>query len=121
MPIQPGDVFRPRAVGSHTHIIISAVTPEGKVLTVNWTTLDAECLDDACILRANEHEDIRHDSSIAYSRAELRSAAKMNSALAAGLLEQRPRLSPEILRRVVQGGLDSRELRADWKALLPKL
>lgn len=119
--MQPGDVFRPRAIGSHTHIIISAVTPDGKVLTVNWTTLDAECLDDTCILHANDHEDIHHDSSIAYSRTELRDAARMNSALAAGLLEQRPRLSPEVFRRVIKGGLDSRELRGDWKALLAKL
>ncbi len=121
MDIQPGDVFRPRALGSHVHIVVSAVTAQGKVLTVNWTSLDKECLDDACVLQPGDHPHIRHASAVAYSRRELRDAGKLRQAIAAGLLEVLPRLSPEVFQRVVAGAHRSKELGRDFKSLLPPL
>lgn len=119
MELRPGTVFRPRAVGSHTHIVVTAVTPQGKVLTVNWTTLDDECVDDACILGCGDHPAITHPSTVAYSRRELRDAAKLRLAFAAGLLELLPPLPPAVLNRVLSGARHSPELGADFKSLLP--
>jgi len=119
MDIRPGTVFRPRAVGSHTHIVVTAVTPLGKVLTVNWTTLDDECVDDACVLDRGDHPAIEHPSTVAYSRRELRDLVKLQQAIAAGLLALLPPLAPAVLNRVLSGARCSPELGADFKAMLP--
>ena len=115
---QPGQVFRPRALQSHVHLVISAVTPDGRILTVNWTTLDDECIDDACILHPGDHPAIRHDSTVAYSFAELRDAEKFIRAADAGLLEFLPPLQPAVFRRILEGA--NKSLRENWKNLLPK-
>ena len=112
-------VLWPRAPGSHVHVVLTdPVGVAGQVLVVNWTTLDEECADDACILRPGDHPAIRHESSMACSRAHLWRADKIAFALANGILNEPASLSPAVLQRVTDGGHRSPELRPEWKALL---
>ena len=117
-----GQVFRPKAIQAHVHLILSSPsTPSSAVLVVNWTTLDEDCIDDACVLYPGDHSVIRHPSAIAYSRARLWQAEKIMIAVKNGLLDELESLTPAVLKRVVEGGIVSPELRPEWKAILPKL
>src|ERR1035438_4791152 len=70
--IKPGTVILPRAGGSHPHVVLSEPFGVEKfVLVVNWATLDAECIDDACVLQPGDHAVVSHPSSMAYSWAHL--------------------------------------------------
>lgn len=121
MSLQLGQVFRPRAIQAHVHLIISKPSVLGPVLVTNWTTLDEDCTDDACILNPGDHPAISHPSAIAYSRARLWQAQKIIMAIENGLLIELEPLAPAVLRRVIDGGGQSPELRPEWKAMLPKL
>ena len=87
---------------------------------VNWTTLDEECVDDECRLQPGDHPLVCHESSMAYSRAHLWREERILFALENGALEAFEPLSDAVLKRVVDAARASRELRAEWKAVLPE-
>ena len=120
--VQPGMVLLPRAGGSHPHVVLSGpFGPEQQVLVVNWTTLDSECIDDACVLQAGDHPLIRHPSAMAYSRAHLWRKEKILFAIANDSLAELAPLAQSVLQRVIEGGRRSPELRKEWKTILPKI
>jgi len=114
-------VLRLRIGGAHVHVVLSE--PSGatrEILVVNWTTLDEDCVDDACVLQPGEHPAVHRASSMAYSRAHLWRADQVVFALQNGVLEELNAVSPEVLRRMTSGALTSPELRSEWKKLLPQ-
>ena len=120
--IKLGQVYRPKAFQAHYHVVISnPPQKQGPVLVVNWTTFDDNCIDDACVLNAGDYPTIRHPSTIAYARAHLWRAEKIAFAVANGILDELEPVDAGVLKRIVEGGLKSKELRAEWKAMLPKL
>ncbi len=124
MPSQakPGVVVLPCAFGSHPHVVLSEpFGPAGQVLIVNWTTLDEECIDEACMLHCGDHPAIQHTSTMAYSRAHLWREERILFALANDSLRELAPVALTVLKRMVEGGRESPELRPEWKAVLPKL
>jgi hypothetical protein len=120
--IKRGTVILPRAGGSHPHVILSdPFGVERHVLVVNWTTLDEECIDDACVLQAGDHAAISHPSSMAYSRAHLWREEKILFAVANGSVTDLAPVSAPVFKRMIEGAQQSRELRPEWKAVLPKI
>ena len=122
MRVKPGMVLLPRADGSHPHVVLSEPFGENRyLLIVNWTTLDDECVDDSCTLQAGVHPAISHTSTMAYSRAHLWREARILFAIANESLKELPPASQAVLTRIIEGARQSPELRAEWKAVLPKL
>ena len=120
--VKPGMVLLPRAFGSHPHVVLSEpFGSDAQVLVVNWTTLDEECVDGACLLQGGEHPALRHPSTMAYSRAHLWRKEKILFAMANGAVAELAPVSLPLLRRMVEGGRQSPELRHEWKAVLPKI
>ena len=120
--VKPGMVLLPRAGGSHPHVVLSELFgPEEQVLVVNWTTLDSQCIDDACVLQAGDPPMIRHLSAMAFSRAHLWRKEKIQFAIANDSLAELAPLAQSILQRVIEGGRRSPELRKEWKSVLPKI
>ena len=115
-------VLLPRALGAHSHVILSEpFDSAGHVLIVNWTTLDEECIDEACVLQPGDHPALQHASTMAYSRAHLWREDKIVFAIANGSLARLAPVSQAVLKRMIAGGRQSPELRAEWKAVLPIL
>jgi hypothetical protein len=117
--VKPGQVFRPKAFQAHAHVLLSPPNERGLVLAVNWTTFKEECVDEACFLDPGDHPALRHRSTIAYSRAHLWQVEKIVAAVANGVLEELEPLSPATLTRLIAGARQSKELRREWKRMLP--
>ena len=119
--LKPGVVLLPQVVGAHPHVVLSdSFGSEKFILMVNWTTLDAECIDDACVLEPGDHPIIVHASSMAYSRAHLWREDKIIFALHNFSIKELAPISASVLERMIGGARKSPELRAEWKAVLPR-
>jgi hypothetical protein len=118
-PGQLGFTFLPDAEGSHPRVVISRPNSDGKVVVVNWTTLNDTCIDDACILHANEHALLHHESTVVYSRARLYDTRRVQFASQHGGIIPVGPVSASVLQRIIQGAKNSPELREEWKQLLP--
>ncbi len=120
--VRPGMVLRPRAVGAHVHLVMSEpFGPEHRVVVVNWTTLDEQCIDDACLLEPGDHPAIRHTSSVAYLRAQLWRVARICYAIENGLLAELEPLAPPVCKRIIAGAWASPEFQRRWTRLLPSV
>ncbi|MBI2926215.1 MAG: hypothetical protein HYY24_10985 [Verrucomicrobia bacterium] len=118
--VRRGMVLRPRAVGAHVHMVVSEpFGPTEQVVIVNWTTLDEQCVDDACLLQPGDHPALRHTSSVAYSMAQLWRIARIAFAIDNGLLVELEPLSPSVLKRIITGASASPEFPKHWTRLLP--
>ena len=115
----PGTVLRPKAVGAHAFVIIGLTLDQRHVLATAWTSLDDECPDDECILGPGDHEEIDRPSALALSRARLWDAGKLKQAVEAGLFYITKALAIGTMERILPAVRRSRNLRREWKALLP--
>lgn len=107
--------------GSHPHVVLSE--PFGnqrQILIVNWTTLDDECIDDACVLNADDHPAIKHTSTMAYSFAHLWREERILFAVANGSLVELPSVAQPVLKPIIDGAKHSPELRPEWKSVLAR-
>jgi len=116
-----GCAFRVPGQG-HVWFVLSAADASGKILCVNLTTLDDECPDDECILMHVDYEWIEenHPTAVAFSRAKLWDEAKLDQALANGLLNQPnpPALLPATIAKVQAAAKTSYQLSRAFKAML---
>lgn len=115
----PGTVLRPKAVGAHAFVVLGNSPDQLQILTAAWTSLDEECPDDECQLGPDDHAEISHRSALALSRARLWDAGKLRQAIAADLIQIRAPLGLGSLKRILLDALQSRNLRREWKTLLP--
>ena len=118
-PLQPGVVLRPLAEGAHAFVVLSHPAADGRLLVAAWTTLDEQCPDDECLLQPSDHPEISHASALAFSRARLWEAAKIQQSMTAGAVRLAAPLSPTVLKRVIASAHAARALRREWKSLLP--
>ena len=120
-PIQPGFVFRVKALRAHPWVVLSAPTLDNpKFVAANWSTLDDTCIDDACILNRADHPLITRPSTMIFSRARLWDSDRLSSGIDQQALEVLPQVSAIVLKRIIDGARKSPELRQEWKDLLPQ-
>ena len=86
------------------------------------SSLDEECPDDECFLEHSDYGwiEINHRTVVAFSRARIWNASKIQLAIAKGLikcpvLDAVPKAA---VSKVIKAALTSRELGADMKAFL---
>jgi hypothetical protein len=74
----------------HVYFVLSQPNAFGKVLCVNLTTLDDECIDNECTLDDSEYSWIKpkHPTAVAFSRAAIWDAALIDQCLQDGTLGQ---------------------------------
>ena len=94
----------------------------GKVVCVNLTTLDNECVDDECILDDHDYSWIKpnHPTAVAFSFAQSYDVVKIEQAFKNGILKSAvPNVVPAAtLAKVRAIAANARELSRDLKALL---
>lgn len=115
----PGTVLRPKTLGAHAFVILGRTSDERQVLAAAWTSLDEECPDDDCLLDSSDHPEISHPSALALSRARLWEVEKLLQAVESGLIKVTVSLGSDGLKRIVSDARKSRNLRREWKTLLP--
>jgi hypothetical protein len=107
----------------HPFFVISDPAANGgKVLCVNLTTLDEDCVDDECILDENDYAWIKpnHPTVVAFSRARVWDAALIDQCLQNGYLHapNPPVVPAATVAKVVTIGQNARELSPDHRAFL---
>lgn len=75
-------------------------------------------MDDVCILAPSDFGLLTHPTTVAYSRAQIGTAAKLDALVRAGDFALVTAVPAVTLRRILQGGLASRELSAAKKRLI---
>jgi hypothetical protein len=94
----------------------------GKVLCVNITTLDEDCVDDECVLKHSDFAWIEpnHPSAVAFSRAKVWDYERIEDAMKQGILRlcRCPIVPRTTLQKVIEAAKKSKELSQDLKALL---
>ncbi len=90
----------------HLHVVLTAPTPEGEVVTVaicsrkRWSET-LICLD------IGDHPFIKHASVVAYRYARIRKCTAIEQALSRGMARAKERISEPLLRRMQQALIDS--------------
>jgi hypothetical protein len=107
----------------HPYFVISdPASNDGKVLCVNLTTLDEDCIDDECCLDENDYAWIKpnHPTVVAFSRAQVWDSSKIEQCLRDGTLDPvTPPIVPSAtIAKVVAIAKVSRELSPDMRKLL---
>lgn len=103
------------------HIWIVLTDPArtgGEILLVNFTSLTEECVDDTCILAQADFILLTHDTSVAYSRSQVGTVAKLEELIGQGVFTEVTPVPPATLQKILQGARDTRELSADKKRLI---
>jgi len=105
----------------HLFIIISDPQQDlERVLLANVTTWE-EYKDDACILEPDDWPGfgfLKHKSCIDYRRAVIQTARRIERLLESGQAVSRPRVSPELLQKILKGAEESRFLSGKCALLL---
>ena len=103
------------------HIWIVLTDPArtgGEILLVNLTSLTEECADDNCILAQADFILLTHDTTVAYSRSQIGTAAKLEALIQQCVFTEVTAVPAATLQKILQGARDSRELSADKKRLI---
>jgi hypothetical protein len=106
----------------HVFFVLSAPTPEGKVLCVNFTTLDDDCIDDECPVDSSDYAWIQpgHPTTIAFSKALVLDSALIDQCLQNGKLQapNPPIVPAATCAKVALIGKTSRELSPERRGML---
>lgn len=115
-----GTTLRCNLPPRHIYVVLSdPAQTGGSILLVNLTTLDEDCVDDACILEAEDYQPfLTHRSTVAYSRAQPGPAAKLQELVEGGHFRQMPRIPTATLTKILTGARQSRELSDSQKQLV---
>lgn len=90
----------------HLWVIVSNPTPDDAVVMFNLTSWRKGC-DETCLIKANEHPFVKHDSVVAYGRGQLLTRTDWNRLQRLGFCQEHQPLSDVLLKRIQQGALDS--------------
>jgi hypothetical protein len=124
--ISLGDAFwwRPRGSGQPSHLYFVITRPRGpdqEVLLVNMST-KRKGSDLSCILKPGDHPEIEHESIIEYGKAlttRIRDLERMLSQFP-DLCSRAEKASPELIRKIQEGGLRSPHLAEEYKRWIEK-
>jgi len=103
------------------HIWIVITTParaNGEILLVNLTSLTEECADDACILTPSDYGMLTHNTTVACSRSQIGTDAKLDALIQQGYFFVITSVPEPALQKILQAARESRELSADKKRLI---
>ena len=114
-----GTTLRCNLPPRHIYIVLSdpAQTAE-RILLVNLTTLDDDCVDDACILEPADYSLLTHATTVAYSRAQEGAAATLQQLVDDGDFRLITPIPTATLAKILKGAHQSRELSNSQKRLL---
>ena len=118
--IEPGDTFLKLDRWNHLWFAISLSNSEGEVAIANLTTHRPELPGhEACqVLQPGDHPYIRHDSCIYYRGARLISAELLEDRVATGASPRHETATRELLRRIQDAAIASRETDAAVKRVV---
>jgi hypothetical protein len=106
----------------HVYFVLSDPTPQGKVLCVNFTTLDDECIDDECPVDYTDYAWIQvgHPTTIAFSKSLVLKSALIDKCLKDGTLQapNPPIVPAATVAKVAAVGKTSRELSQERRDML---
>jgi len=100
-----GDTFRLTnpSIDSHLHIIISDPAQDSdRIVTANFTSWRAD-KDQSCIVEPGEHRFTKVRSCVDYRRDTLITLAQYEQFLASRALAPHDPVSPDLLRRILDG------------------
>lgn len=120
--ITPGFTFlspTPEYNTKHLFIIISIIDNNKKALCVNVTTKKDR--DMSCILKAGDHEFIKHDSVVNYGDAIIPEIDKLIEAINKGLIEPNKPIDDNLLNRILKGALNSNAFPKGYLKYIPKV
>ena len=90
------------------------------MLLVNFTTLREKCVDDACILDDSDYVELKHQTTVAYSRANIYKKSLFCAAVENNHFVRLDDLPKATLEKIISGALASIELPKRKKAILLK-
>lgn len=90
----------------HLRIVVTPPAPDGCVVTASVTTRRRHS-ETLLILQPGDHFFIKHESTVAYRYSELSWIHEIEAAIVSGNARQRESISPELLKRVQDGLLES--------------
>lgn len=114
--ISAGETILHFDVENHLYIVLTPEMTDHTVALVNLTSHGRPKYTDhrrCFVVRADEHPWLRHDSCINYRRAVVNPIAPLIKAKNEGTLSQDAPCTPDLLRRIQEGALSSRETPRD--------
>lgn len=112
-----------RCMAEPRHIYIPLFDPSrdsDEMLLVNFTTLREKCVDDACVLDEGDYVELKHRTTVAYSRANVYKKSLFCAAVEGSHFVRLDDLPEAVLRKIILGAFASHELPERKKAILPK-
>jgi hypothetical protein len=89
----------------HLWIIVTPVS-QGEVVTVCMVTA-LKKTERLVVLKPGDHPFVKHESAIAYIFSKVRSVADIEALLRNGFAQRKEPMSPDVLRRIQAGVVDS--------------
>ena len=109
----------PEGIKRHLKIILTEPNASGFVVVVSVTTLDTSKPQDlSCILRKGDHPFIRHDSVIAFDKAQALFAVDIIAKLHSGAYIRKEEMSGAVFERVLSAARASRGMLPRIKSML---
>lgn len=114
----PGETFVGYDLGNHLWIVLSLPTGHGEVALANLTThgRPGSCGAHCVVVHPGEHPFVRWESCVHYRKAVLGLAGPLDEARERRMLQMRPPVGPELLRRAQDGALATHETDDEFKA-----
>ena len=112
-----------RCMEEPRHIYIPLFDPSrdtDEMLIVNFTTLRESSVDEACILDHGDYNELRHRTTVAYSRAQFGKKSMLCRAVQNNHFVRLDDLPKATLEKIIAGAFDSKELPKSKKSILPK-
>jgi hypothetical protein len=112
-----------RCMAEPRHIYVPLFDPSrdaDEMLFVNFTTLRDRWVDDVCILDEKDYAELKHRTTVAYSRANIYKKSMFCAAVANNHFVRLDDLPGETLKKIISGALASNELPERKKGILPK-
>lgn len=78
-------------------------------------------LDDSCLLGPGDHPFIEHDSFVNYRHTRLETARHIEARINDGVFVLKEPCSPELIRRIIQGAMQSRRISREFKKILENI
>ena len=121
MDLTLGMAFRCMAEPRHIYVpLFDPSRDADEMLFVNFTTLRDKWVDDACILEKTDYVELKHRTTVAYSRANIYKKTLFCAAIENNHFVRLDDLPDETLRKIILGAFASNELPERKKGILPK-
>lgn len=91
----------------HLSIVCCDPNDDGDVVIVSISSYVNDLCDDTCILQANDHAWLRHESYVLYRSAQIIGAKKLENGIAAGEILVRDNMNAQAFLRVRNGVCNS--------------